>query len=143
MRYFQDPSIDTLFNFLSSNTSGYPPYNVYVEGDEKPEYVVEIAVSGFSNKELDVEFDKRTLVITGRKTPVSVEDPVSKKRYLHQGLAGRSFVRKFQVQGDLEIASVVLENGILTIRLNDKSETIKIPIQVSGQLEYDTSVKGG
>lgn len=146
MNYFlNDPAFDFLSNFLSVNNSAYPPYNVYLEGDEEKEYTVEVAVSGFSEKELDVEFNKRTLIISGKKPEDSSEALIT-KRYIYQGLARRSFSRRFEVKGNLEVTSVTLTYGVLIIKLKDNSGIYKVPIQVTGQepasqLNFDKKVK--
>lgn len=93
------------------NSSNYPPYNI-VRVNEN-EYEIEVAVAGFSENELDVEMQNGELVVKG-----SSETPDHRAgNYLHQGIAGRDFVRTFALADNVEVKGAIVKNGILTIRL--------------------------
>lgn len=105
---------DKLFNeiersFVNSQSSNYPPYNV-IEVNED-EWVISIAVAGFSMKDLDITLDKNLLTIEG--TALEVEDV----KYLHKGIGGRSFRRSFTLADHVEVESATLDLGVLNIHL--------------------------
>lgn len=110
--------------FPITRQEGYPPYNAWADPDGT--HKIEIAVAGFSKDELTVDFDGRTLSITGEKKD-GVED--TDKRWLYRGLAKRKFVRQFDVRGSFSIDSAVLKNGVLTISLKDETRRAVIEVQ--------------
>lgn len=110
--------------FPITRQEGYPPYNAWADPDGT--HKIEIAVAGFSKDELTVDFDGRTLSITGEKKEVT-ED--TDKRWLYRGLAKRKFVRQFDVRGSFSIDSANLKNGVLTISLKDESRRAVIEVQ--------------
>lgn len=91
-------------------TSGYPPYDIESTGEDA--YRITMAVAGFDIQELDVEAHENTLSVSGRKRREG-EDRV----YLHRGVAGRDFVRRFQLADYVKVAGANLANGLLTIDL--------------------------
>lgn len=110
--------------FSISRQEGYPPYNAWADPDGT--HKIEIAVAGFTKDELTVDFDGRTLSITGEKKETT-ED--TDKRWLYRGLAKRKFVRQFDVRGSFSIDSAVLKNGVLTISLKDETRRAVIEVQ--------------
>ena len=100
-----------LDNALRSETAGagYPPYNIEVTGEDR--YAVTLAVAGFMESELDVTVEKGVLTVRGRKQ----ED--SERKFLHQGIANRTFERKFNLADYVEVVNASMDNGLLTISL--------------------------
>ena len=97
--------------FANSTSAGnYPPYNV-AEINEN-EWTITIAVAGFSMDQLDIVLDKNTLTVEG--IPPTVNDEV---KYLHKGIAGRTFRRSFTLAEHVEVANATLELGMLNIHL--------------------------
>lgn len=91
---------------------GYPPYNIERTGDDA--YRVEIAVAGFRPEELDIEVKENLLTVQGRKT---ANEDAAAKRYLHRGLAERSFERRFQLADYVVVTEAKLADGLLSISL--------------------------
>lgn len=89
---------------------GYPPYDIELTGEHQ--YRISMAVAGFSSAEMDIEVDQGVLKVTGRKHAVD-----EGKRYLHQGIAGRNFERKFQLEDHVKVVSAQLKDGLLHIDL--------------------------
>lgn len=111
-------------SYPTNRSDGYPPYNAWIDSTDES-IKIETAISGFSKDDLLIEFDGKLLTITGeRKTPVDERC----KKYIHQGLAKRKFVRHFNVYGSFSIESAVLKNGILLISLKKESKLIQIEI---------------
>ena len=104
-----DEYFDRLFN-LHETTSNYPPYNlVQISSVESR---LELALAGFSKKEVLVYTQDGKLFIEGQK-----EDKETDTNYLHKGLAQRSFIRTWTLADDTEVSSVNFEDGLLTVIL--------------------------
>jgi len=104
--------MENLQNRLTTANSGnYPPYNIILVDDIH--YRIEVAVSGFSEDEISVVIDNRQLHITSTVNE-SNDQP---DNFLFQGIARRPFHRTFALAEYVEIASAVVENGILQIDL--------------------------
>ena len=104
-----DDYLDSFFNNYETTTN-YPPYNlIHVNNVES---VLEIALAGFSKKELKVYTEYGKLIIEGQK-----EIKETESEYVHQGLAQRSFNRAWTLSDDYEVRDVLLEDGLLTVKL--------------------------
>lgn len=113
--YRQSVGFDRLFNELfdglsKADTTGYPPYNIEVIDEN--EYRITIAVAGFREDELDIEVTDRALRVTGSRKAEDTE-----RKFLHQGIAGRSFERRFHLAQHLRVLGANIENGLLNIEL--------------------------
>ena len=86
----------------------YPPYNIEARGDDA--YRITMTVAGFAEKDLDVTVTENTLVISGRKR--DQDEGVS---YLHRGIAGRAFERRFELADHIKVAGANLVNGLLHV----------------------------
>ncbi len=93
-------------------TSGYPPYNIEVTGENR--YGITLAVAGFEENELDIQVENGILSVRGKKANSEDEQ---QRRFLHQGIAYRSFERKFNLADHVEVKGAELKNGLLTISL--------------------------
>ena len=103
-----DDFLDGFFNV--ETTSNYPPYNlIHVNNVESR---LEIALAGFKKKEVAVYTEYGKLFVEGQK-----EDKETDTTYTHKGLAQRSFTRSWTISDDVEIKSVVFEDGLLTVSL--------------------------
>ncbi len=101
--------LDTLSAF-EGDAPAYPPYNIERVGEN--DYRISMAVAGFSEGDLDIEVKEQTLTIRGEK---QVEQENS--TYLHRGIAGRSFERRFQLADHVVVKGAELENGLLHVDL--------------------------
>ena len=123
LRSFDIPQIhkfgigfDSLFDDLhrvmqAQSGSNYPPHNVIKTGENTS--VIEVAVAGFAEGEIDISLDKRVLSITGaRKTE---EDAAHE--YLHRGISSRDFRHTFTLAEHVEVKSASIRNGILSVYL--------------------------
>lgn len=89
---------------------GYPPYNIEIVGENQ--YSITLAVAGFERNELDIQVDSGVLQVHGKKQAVSTE-----QKFFHQGIATRSFDRKFNLADYIEVTGADLNNGLLCISL--------------------------
>ena len=90
--------------------TGYPPYDIESLGEN--EYSITLAVAGFEESELDIQVEKGVLSVRGKKAETSKD-----RSYLYQGIANRSFERKFNLADFIEVTGANLNNGLLTINL--------------------------
>ena len=101
----------------------YPPYNIVKVDDEH--FTIELAVAGFSKKDISISKEKEVLSIEGKS-----ED--TEKEFVHRGLASREFRRSFTLADDVEIVGAQLLDGILSVDMKrvipeaDKPQLIKI-----------------
>ena len=91
----------------------YPPYNI--ERTDENHYRITLAVAGFAEKDMTVEVKGGVLSVQGKRD--GEKPDVSPKHYLHQGIAGRSFERRFQLAENVEVKGAQLENGLLHVDL--------------------------
>ena len=104
-----DDYLDRFFN--DDYSSNYPPYNlIHLNNVES---VLELALAGFSKKDIKVYTEYGKLIIEGKKESKE-GDSVN---YAHQGLAQRSFNRTWQLSDDVKVKDVEFKDGLLTIKL--------------------------
>lgn len=96
----------------NSQQSGYPPYNIARVGENA--YRISMAVAGFSENDVRVTTENNELQVTGSIEQKSDE---SGKEFLYQGIASRSFERRFRLNDHVKVADAYLENGMLHIDL--------------------------
>ena|SRR6185295_1418382 len=99
--------LETVTQFDPTATS-YPPYNIEQLGEN--DYRISMAVAGFADSDLSIEVKEGVLAIIGKRNG---EEP--KTRFLYQGIAGRSFERRFQLADHMEVRSARLEHGLLHV----------------------------
>jgi len=95
---------------IDESALAYPPYNI--EKLSEDTYRITMAVAGFSDGDLDITAKGNTLLIAGKAR--KEETPV---QYLHRGIAGRSFERRFELADHIRVAQATLQNGLLHIDL--------------------------
>lgn len=93
-----------------NESGGYPPYNIETVGENA--YRIEMAVAGFRPDELDIQVKENVLTVQGKK---AAND--ENRRYLHRGLAERSFERRFQLADYVVVTDANLADGLLQISL--------------------------
>ncbi len=104
-----DEYFDRIFS-LHETTSNYPPYNLVQVSNVESR--LELALAGFKKGEVYVYTQDGKLFIEGQK-----EDKETETRYVHKGLAQRSFTRSWTLSDDTEVRSVDFEDGLLTVTL--------------------------
>lgn len=88
----------------------YPPYNIELVGEDQ--YRISMAVAGFDRSELDIEVERDTLKIVGRKQKTE-----QASTYLHRGIATRDFEHRFKLADQVRVVGSSLDNGLLKIAL--------------------------
>jgi molecular chaperone IbpA len=136
--YPQFVGFDHLFNELEKLVEGtapqrntsFPPHNIIKIDDSK--YVVEMAVAGFSQDEIDVELQDGTLVVKGEKRDQTEVE------YLYRGIATRSFTKSIRLSESIEVRGAQFKDGILKIALENVIPEYKKPrkIELSKELNF-------
>jgi len=117
---------------VDDQTFTYPPYNIEKLSDDA--YRVTMAVAGFAESDLDIQVKGQSLTVTG-----TARKEETAQTYLHRGIAGRSFERRFQLADHIRVANAALINGLLHIELVRevpealKPRTITIGTQLTQQ----------
>lgn len=116
-----DKVFDSFFDNVSTNASGYPPYNVAKildKAQDTEQYEITLAIAGFTQDDVEIMVENGLLKITGKSGVLShAEDDLTEVTYIYKGIAERSFSRTFKLAEHVEVQSAQLKNGILRIRL--------------------------
>jgi molecular chaperone IbpA len=136
--YPQFVGFDNLFNELERLVEGttpqrntsFPPHNIIKVDDNK--YVVEMAVAGFGQDEVNVEIQDGTLIVKGEKKDHAEVD------YLYRGIATRSFTKSIRLSETIEVRGAQFKDGILKIGLENVIPDHKKPrkIEFSKELNF-------
>jgi len=113
--YRSTVGFDRLFELLdqSSQTdsmTNWPPYNIEKVGEDQ--YLITMAIAGFSIDEIEVTQKENQLVVAGQK-----KGSEESRQYLHRGIATRAFKQTFNLADHVKVLGARLENGLLTIEL--------------------------
>ena len=74
------------------------------------DFLIELAVAGFSKEGIDIVMHERTLTVTG--------DHNSKGReYVHRGISTKKFKRTFRLSEHVQVHGADIVDGILAIQL--------------------------
>jgi molecular chaperone IbpA len=120
-------------------TTNYPPYNILKDGDN---YIVEIAVAGFREEDINIEVKDTQLIVQGK---IDSQPSVDGLQFMHRGIAAREFERKFVLSDDVVVNGAELAHGMLSIHLEhivpESKKPRKIEINSSGPKELKKSSK--
>ncbi len=94
----------------TADTQTYPPYNIEKTGEDS--YVLTMAVAGFGPNDLEIVARENTLTVSGR-----APQPAEGRAFLHRGIAGRAFERRFVLADHIVVEGANLENGLLQLKL--------------------------
>ena len=90
-------------------TPSYPPYNI--ESIDDNHYRITLALAGFSDQDLEITSEQNTLTVKGKK------DNDVEGKFIHRGIANRSFERRFQLADHVKVKAANMNNGLLHIEL--------------------------
>ena len=103
---------ESMFNESPSLHTNYPPYDI-VKTDEHS-YVIELAVAGFSKKDIAVTVENGVLTVESDREG-NVEN--SGQEIIHRGISKRYFKKSFSISDDVEIRGAELKDGLLRISM--------------------------
>ena len=106
--------------------SNYPPYNLSRDGET---YILEMALAGFHQDQLEVKYEEGVLTVGTTK---GWEQDLDEEKYVHRGIAARTFTRKFTLSDDVVVKGADFKNGLLIITMErivpDEKKARVIPI---------------
>ena len=105
-----DRIFDQLETIHSQAKDTYPPHNVVRETEFQ--YIVELAVAGFTEKDVTIEVKDHILTVTASR-----EQRREQEKYLHKGISTKKFRRTFRLNENVEIRLAEFVDGLLTIIL--------------------------
>ncbi len=91
-------------------TNTYPPFNIEKTSEER--YLISVAAAGFTPEELNVEIRDRQLIVSATKS-----ENADDGKFLHRGIARRSFERRFRLADHVLVSGATYENGMLSVEL--------------------------
>jgi molecular chaperone IbpA len=113
-------------DFRALSVPNFPPYNIVKTGNNK--YDVELALAGYSKKDITVSLEDGVLTIKSIKEyKEDKEDGV-----IHKGIAKRYFSKSFTIADDVEVRGAELKDGLLKVSLerivpeSKKPKTIEV-----------------
>lgn len=90
----------------------FPIYNCRY--NEAKELILDLAVAGYSKERLSVELvDRDTLVVKGEG-----DTNISSDFFTIRNISNKSFTKSFRLSREVDIKSVTLENGILSVTMS-------------------------
>lgn len=119
---------------LVDEGSSYPPYNIEKTGDDA--YRITMAIAGFGEDDLNIVAQENTLLVSGKAKAAD-----EKAEFLHRGIAGRAFERRFQLADHIKVVGAQLVNGLLHVDLvrevpeAKRPRTIKVESGAKAKLE--------
>ena len=135
-----DSMFNRMMNFpTTQQDNGYPPYNIRKLDDYN--YVIEIALAGFSELDIEVEVADGVVSIRSKEDSNTVETVLEKRReYVHRGIASRSFSRSWTLSDDIIVNGAEFQNGLLNINLEkvvpDEKKPRIVPITTPNVIEH-------
>ena len=119
------------FSDSFQGTQNFPPYNI-IKRDEI-HYDIEMAVAGFSEDDLKIEYADNTLTVKSvDQNPFKEDKKSDETDFVHRGIAVRQFSRQFSLADDVIVTGAKLKNGMLSIGMEKvvpegkKKRTIEI-----------------
>lgn len=118
---------DRIFNILENTTNvtttSFPPVNIVKLNDDN--FVIELAVAGYKQGEIDITSQLNSLKIVGRK------EEKDERTYITKGIAGRSFTREFTLADTIVVRTADLSDGILSVYLENVIPEEKKPRKIA------------
>jgi molecular chaperone IbpA len=117
---------------MDESPATYPPYNIEKTGEDA--YRITMAVAGFGENDINVVVQDNGLSISGK-----IGKPEDERQFIHRGVAGRSFERRFELAEHIRVVGANLVNGLLHVDLarevpeSLKPRTIKIETKSAGK----------
>ena len=116
-------------SFFRGTMGNFPPYNIVKTGENT--YDVELALAGFSKKDIEVEYKENQLTVRSKKQDKQ-EETDEDGNVIHRGISKRMFSKSFTVADEVEVKGAELKDGLLKVSLEriipeaKKPRTIKI-----------------
>ena len=104
---------------VTDEKPSYPPYDLIQVGDDQN--ILDVAVAGFSKKEITITVQEAVLTIKGEKTTERAGE------VLYKGIAARDFELKLAMAEYWDVISASINDGLLSITMGKKLPEEKKP----------------
>jgi molecular chaperone IbpA len=121
---FFDEAERLLKTDLQKVNPAFPPHNIIKLDDNR--YLVELAVAGFAEEEIDISVEDNILTIKGEK-----KDKDTEVTYIHRGIGTRSFTKTLTIADTVEVRGAEFKDGILRIALENVIPEHKKPRKIA------------
>ena len=101
------------FSDSFQGTQNFPPYNIIKTDDTS--YNIEMAVAGFSQEDLDIDYANNVLTISSKDSEPFKDS--KEPEYVHRGISARKFTKKFTLADDVIVNGASMKNGMLSISM--------------------------
>lgn len=115
--------LERMLNTQPAASDKYPPHNIIKIDDYN--YIVELAVAGFSKDEIDISVTDGLLTIKGNKNSHNLDIV-----YLHKGISNRSFEKTIRIIDTVEVLGASYDAGILSVTLKNVIPESKLPRKI-------------
>ncbi|NEI62164.1 Hsp20 family protein [Rhizobium leguminosarum] len=142
--YRSSVGFDRVFNLLNNAQQRlqaidtWPPYDIVKTGENG--YRIQMALAGFADADLEITQERNVLVVKGQKADEKDGE------YLHRGIAGRAFERRFELADHVKVENASLTNGLLSIELKreipEAMKPRKIAIGGSAETQAPLQIEG-
>ena len=101
-------------SFFRGTMGNFPPYNIVKTGENT--YDVELALAGFSKKDIEVEYKENQLTVKSKKQDKQ-EETDEDGNVIHRGISKRMFSKSFTIANDVEVKGAELKDGLLKVSM--------------------------
>ena len=115
-------ALDNASHLLTATQTAFPPVNVIKKDDYN--FILELAVAGYKQDEIEITSERNSLKITGKKAETD------ERNYLVKGIAGRKFSRPFVLSDTVVVRDAALADGILSIQLENVIPEEQKPLKI-------------
>ena len=117
-----DRLLDDMQFAASHANDHYPPHNIIKENEY--EYLIELAIAGFTKDDIEISQKERSLKITGTYASKGRE-------VIHRGISTRNFERRFRLSEYVQVTGASFRDGLLAITLKLEIPEEKQPRQIN------------
>jgi molecular chaperone IbpA len=123
--------IEKVFDGVEKTVDKFPPHNIVKLNDTQ--YIVELAIAGFTKNDIDITVEDGSLVIRGTKAE---ED--DKVEYLYRGIGTRAFTKTIKLADTVQVTGAEFSDGILKVGLQNIIPEEKKPrkIEIGNKLKF-------
>jgi len=114
--------------FTNATDNSYPRYNIVKVGTTG--YRIELAVPGWDKSEIDISLHKNVLTINGTKKQSDLSTKDTKESYMHKGLSGKNFSRKFKAGDYIQLEKAYMDKGLLCLDLIEVVPAADKPVHI-------------
>jgi molecular chaperone IbpA len=125
--------LDNMVSYDQTTSNSYPPYNIETLSTDS--YRISMAVAGFSESDLEIVATEDNLTIKGEI------ETLDSRKFLHRGIAGRSFERSFSLADHVKVIDAQMDNGLLHVDLIRELPESKKPRRIEIKKNLQSTIK--